>query len=151
MSTTDENGTDENGTVAHDANDFTVHIGAPIDPEKTVVRPGAAARQPDPEPVPEPDTAEELGAKLGGRSGTLRSSASFMPRVYGPRAASVSQAPEPSPDPAGGVAASNARAALPSLARRDRRGHVVTLACYAAALIVTGVGLWVVAALAFTG
>lgn len=141
MSTTNEN----------DADDRTVHIGAPLDPEKTVVRPGAAAPQPDPEPVTEPDTAEELGAKLGGRSGALRSSASFMPRVYGPRAASVSQAPEPSPDLAGRVAASNARAALPSLARRDRRGRVVTLACYAAALIATGVGLWVVATLAFAG
>lgn len=143
--------TNENGTDAHEASDFTVHIGAPLDPEKTVVRPGGAAQRPDPAPVPEPDSAAELGAKRGGRNGALSSSASFMPPVYGPRAASVSQAPEPSPDPAGGVAASNARAALPSLARRDRRGRVVTLACYAAALIVTGVGLWVVAALAFAG
>ncbi|MHA3724145.1 hypothetical protein ACXR2T_09730 [Leucobacter sp. HY1910] len=159
---------DPEQTVVRPAGD-----AAPLaDPERTFVlspdatrvvpdRRGDPVPEPELAPLPAPDPSQGLTAKQNdqqsdqrsgqqsGRGGMLRRAASFMPRVYAPRAVALAQAHELVADPEGGVAATNPRAALPSLARRDSRGRIVTLASYAAAFVVTGVGLWVVATLAF--
>lgn len=114
----------------------------------------------DPVPDPEPAAYEAAQAAQAARpdqaaatsrSGLLRRAANTLPRIYGPRQVVPSAPPEPAVTKAGGVAASNPRAQLPSLARRDRRARLITLAGYAASVCIAGIGLWFVATLAFAG
>lgn len=114
----------------------------------------------DPVPDPEPAAYEAAQAAQAARpdqaaatsrSGLLRRAANTLPRIYGPRQVVPSASPEPAVTKAGGVAASNPRAQLPSLARRDRRARLITLAGYAASVCIAGIGLWFVATLAFAG
>lgn len=114
----------------------------------------------DPVPDPEPAAYEAAQAAQAARpdqaaatsrSVLLRRAANTLPRIYGPRQVVPSASPEPAATKAGGVAASNPRAQLPSLARRDRRARLITLAGYAASVCIAGVGLWFVATLAFAG
>ena len=135
-------------------------------------RPVPAVSGPDHrgDPVPDPDHAADAAAQAvaaqataaqgaashdaaaaTSRSGVLRRAANLMPRVYGPRPIATNVSPDPVTTAAGGVAASNPRAQLPSLARRDRRARLITLVGYAASVCVAGVGLWFVAMLAFAG
>lgn len=125
-------------------------------------RPAPAVAGPDHrgDPVPDPGQAADAAAQgpasrdaaaATSRSGVLRGAANSMPRVYGPRPVATTVSPEPVTSAAAGVAASNPRAQLPSLARRDRRARLITLVGYVTSVCVAGVGLWFVARLAFVG
>ncbi|MBK0417603.1 hypothetical protein JD276_00940 [Leucobacter sp. CSA1] len=93
-------------------------------------------------PVPEPGVRPGLPVVYGARppaDGGPEEPDGIRRRLGPPPAA-----------PASPLAAEQApRPALPSLERRTRRRRVVTLACYTAAILVSGFGLWGVAVLAF--
>lgn len=147
---------------ADEADDATI---VRADPTPTATKPDRRGDPvPDPEPLavgteqsvaPQGISAQEAAA--GGttaataRSGMLRRAVNLMPRVYGPRKVATTVAPEPVVTAAGGVAAANPRAQLPSLERRDRRARLITLTGYAISVCIAGVGLWFVATLALAG
>lgn len=148
------------GTVALEAQSAPGEMDS--DAEATVVRPRPTPERRGPDyrgdPVPDPEHAVGKFAQQAVSSGApaeteparlLRRAANFMPRVYAPRRVATELAPEPVATAAGGVAAENPRAQLPSIARRDRRRRVITLAGYAASVGVAIAGLWFVATLAF--
>lgn len=141
-----------------------INVETDVDTDATVVRPRPApeVRAPDHrgDPVPDPDheagsteqhTAASGASAVTGRNESLRRASNLMPRVYAPRPVSTPSAPGPVATAGGGVAAENSRAQLPSLARRERRTRVITLAGYAVTVGVAIAGLWFVATLAFTG
>lgn len=112
-----------------------------------------------PPPVPSQPPAPPL-PQVDGQTGDLQAAlrnAGTIPRVYGARAATTDGGPAApdavlqriGPAPQGEAPPAIVRPDMPSLERRFARTRLVTLACYAAAIVVSACGLWLMARLAF--